>query len=435
MHENQKIWFEGPGHMHLKEESIVPVRYQTNDPTDAKVDTFYGLWADVAVYGGEPMLILICIFLHPGIFPPKSKILYNTEKALSNSGQMTFYNNSYMKSNNQVFKIITFLISILLMSVSVFPCSMFKITMYGKTMVGNNEDAWRLDSKIWFEPGKDGKYGSAYVGHNDMFPQGGMNEMGLVYAGDVKIPRYIRGNLFLQNNIPDTSLAFCLSVMDTMHECRSKIGDGTTYTSIYDLKEGIIYLYFYHDFKHVVKFNLHQELGKGDHIIRMLDIFPPNREYIRFTEYKTPFNSLFLRLIFYALIAFYIVTAIMYMSILIRNRIFSVVKTGHKWNKISVWVHLYINTFLAYYLYILLTNLPVYYFDSPYKFDNNHLLNALSYFPILLIVAIIPIICSNIRIARQAVGVKYIRSLLPINSITYIFVLALFGYWGFFKVF
>ncbi len=96
-----------------------------------------------------------------------------------------------MKSNNQVFKIITFLICILLMRVSVFPCSMFKITMYGKTMVGNNEDAWRLDSKIWFETGKDGIYGSAYVGHDDLFPQGGFNEMGLVYDGFAVYPRKI----------------------------------------------------------------------------------------------------------------------------------------------------------------------------------------------------------------------------------------------------
>ena len=432
-----------------------------------------------------------------------------------------------MKRYSQVCKITPFLICMLLIRVDVFPCSMFKITMYGKTMVGNNEDAWRLDSKIWFEPGKDGKYGSAYVGHNDLFPQGGMNETGLAYdgfavyrrklnpvygkknidnmssflkmimqncksvdevqnllnqydrsifngamllfvdltgkylvlevdtlingdsreyilanfcpsitkPGDVKIPRYIRGNLFLQNNIPDTSLAFCLSVMDTMHECRSKIGDGTTYTSIYDLKEGIIYLYFYHDFKHVIKFNLHQELRKGEHIIRMPDIFPPNQEYILFTKYKTPFNSLSIRLIFYALIAFYIVTPIMYMSILIRNRMFNAIKTGYKWNKILVWVHLYINIFLAYYLYILLTNQPAYYFDSPYKFDNNSLLNSLSYFPILLVTVIIPIIYLNIRVVRQSDATKYMRSLLSLNSITYIFALALFGYWGFFKIF
>ena len=80
MHENQKIWFEGPGYMHLKEESVVPVRYQINNPSDAKVDTFYGIWADVVVYGGEPLLILICIFLHRGIFPPGSRILIKLKK-------------------------------------------------------------------------------------------------------------------------------------------------------------------------------------------------------------------------------------------------------------------------------------------------------------------------------------------------------------------
>ena len=80
MYWNQKIWFEGPGKMHLKEESIVPIRYQTYNPKDAKVDTFYGLWADAAVYGGEPLIMLICIFLHPGILPPKSKILVTLKK-------------------------------------------------------------------------------------------------------------------------------------------------------------------------------------------------------------------------------------------------------------------------------------------------------------------------------------------------------------------
>ena len=80
MHGNQKIWFEGPGHMHLKEGSVVPIRYQTNDPADAKVDGFLGMWADVAVYGGEPLIVLICIFLHRGIFPPRSKILITLKK-------------------------------------------------------------------------------------------------------------------------------------------------------------------------------------------------------------------------------------------------------------------------------------------------------------------------------------------------------------------
>jgi len=74
IYRNQKIWFEGPGHMPLKEGAIVPVRYQINNPADARVDTFYGLWADVTVYCGEPLLMLIIIFLNRGIFPRGSRI-------------------------------------------------------------------------------------------------------------------------------------------------------------------------------------------------------------------------------------------------------------------------------------------------------------------------------------------------------------------------
>jgi hypothetical protein len=36
---------------------------------------------------------------------------------------------------------------------------MFKLTMYGKTMVGNNEDYWNPNSRIWFEHGKVGAGG------------------------------------------------------------------------------------------------------------------------------------------------------------------------------------------------------------------------------------------------------------------------------------
>ena len=64
-----------------------------------------------------------------------------------------------------------------------YACSMFKITLNGKTMVGNNEDYWNPNTRIWFEKGKSGKYGAAYVGFDNFWPQGGMNEAGLVFDG------------------------------------------------------------------------------------------------------------------------------------------------------------------------------------------------------------------------------------------------------------
>ena len=66
---------------------------------------------------------------------------------------------------------------------SVQACTFFKLTLDGYTMVGNNEDAWSIDPRIWFENGKQGEYGAVYLGQNNSTPQGGMNEAGLMFDG------------------------------------------------------------------------------------------------------------------------------------------------------------------------------------------------------------------------------------------------------------
>lgn len=60
-------------------------------------------------------------------------------------------------------------------------CSACKITANGHTWFLNNEDNWRLGSRIWFEPGDAQKHGVAYFGYGDALPQGGMNDAGLTY--------------------------------------------------------------------------------------------------------------------------------------------------------------------------------------------------------------------------------------------------------------
>jgi tetratricopeptide (TPR) repeat protein len=248
----------------------------------------------------------------------------------------------------------------------VYSCSMFKITKYGVTMVGNNEDFYNPNTRIWFEQGNQNSFGAVFVGFDDFWPQGGMNEAGLVYdifsmpylsikdtvgkkklpdnffklilktcstveevksefkqvnlagflenglllyvdktgkylivVGDsliigndqcyvqsnfnpsfiknldyVFIPFYQKGRKLL-NERQDTSLNFCASVMDTMHQDWGEMLS-TLYTSIYNLNEGLIYIYYYHDYKNVIKFNLKEELKKGDHIIKIPELFPNN---------------------------------------------------------------------------------------------------------------------------------------------------------------
>jgi hypothetical protein len=253
-------------------------------------------------------------------------------------------------------------------------------------MVGNNEDAWSIDPRIWFENGKRGEYGAVYLGQNNSTPQGGMNEAGLMFDGlrsppksfvqkpgrralrfddlarrvlrscanvheaaalirtydfsqlngaylilvdrngeylvveadtlftgndatyavtnfclstctdfdSVPSERYQRGRALLAAGA-DTSLAYCTSVVNGMHACRKKLGEGTLYSNILDPQRGLVHLYFYHDYTTLRTFNLTDELAKGDHSLDMIALFPPNAEFAKLVAYRTPFHSKALR--------------------------------------------------------------------------------------------------------------------------------------------
>jgi hypothetical protein len=50
----------------------------------------------------------------------------------------------------------------------------------------------------------------------------------------------------------------------------------TLYSNIYDLKQGIIYLYYFHDYDNVVILDLNEELAMGEHIYEISSLFPRN---------------------------------------------------------------------------------------------------------------------------------------------------------------
>ncbi|SFM79948.1 hypothetical protein SAMN05428949_0835 [Chitinophaga sp. YR627] len=410
----------------------------------------------------------------------------------------------------------------IIITLSYFPatsCSMFKITLHGKTMAGNNEDAWKINSKIWFEKGVIGQYGAAYVGHSDLFPQGGINEAGLTFDGftvyprplrsaagkkkiddktafmkmllqrcgkveevqqlayqydrsvfntgvflfvdstgkylvmeadtlivgndekyvisnfcpstikdpaEVKIGRYQRGQQFLSLH-SDTTLAFCKAVMDTMHECRNKMGDGTTYTVIYDLKARMINLYFYHDFTHTVGFSLMDELKKGNHLLNIPDLFPPNHEYLNFVHFKTPFNSSFIKLFLYVL-ELLLVLLTVFWAIYLTGLLFS--------GKINIKTHygmcllLIMNIGLGVYLFILQNNQPLFYYDAPYYVSGKTVLDLTAYLPVVLLGLIIPVGLANIRAVNRPSVTKFTRRIFTLNTVIYLISLLLFAYWG-----
>lgn len=254
-----------------------------------------------------------------------------------------------------------------LLSSAIIACTAFKLTMHGKTFVGNNEDYFNPHTRIWFEKGKNGSYGSSYVGFNDGYPQGGINEKGLafdgfsvpsreikknpnkltydtttlrkvmqnckntdevytflskydlspLYAGmllfvdqsgkylvvegdtmikgnddkyllsnfcpsktkdvnDVKIPMYQSGRKLMAGRV-DTSLVYLKTLTDTLHQSWPGNIGGTLYTTIYDLTERTIHLYFYHDYTKHVTFKLDEELKKADRlVVNIPELFPNN---------------------------------------------------------------------------------------------------------------------------------------------------------------
>lgn len=404
---------------------------------------------------------------------------------------------------------------LLLLCVQVsFACSGFKITANGKTFVGNNEDAWRINPKLWFVPGVDGKYGVVYVGANDVMSQGGINEKGLMYDGfsvmakqdkpggtdyapkellreimetcatvaevkeklkpynryfftqgmlfmvdrnggylviepdtivegndakfiltnfcpsitaekDVPQKRYWRGKAFLEHR-NNADLATSLGIMDTMSECRPHFGDGTMYTSLYDLYSGNIYLYFYHDYTHEVKLNIAEELGKGERKVLVSSLFPRNAEYEKIRAYHTPFNDNKLLGTLLISVAMLLLFALFYIVNYLRTR-----QQSGAYLKLLLAV---LNIALAYYLWLITRNESVYYFPAPYNDKHDYVLTALSYLPILLALAIIPILVLCIRSLKGATWSKRAISTLVINTVIYLVVLGLFGYWGFLVV-
>jgi hypothetical protein len=404
-------------------------------------------------------------------------------------------------------------------------CSMCKITSNGKTIVGNNEDTWRVGSRIWFEKAVNGNYGSAYVGLPNGFPQGGMNEAGLAFDGftvyprilkpvpgkaaitspakflkelmqtcstveevaafakkydrsvfnhsmllfvdklgkylvmevdtlimgsnstyilsnfcpsqtrpeDVKIGRYLKGKAFVNRYVPVADLEYTARLMDTMHECRNKIGDGTSYTTIYDLTTGVVDLYFFHDFKQKVSLNIRAELSRPDHTYEMLSLFSANDEYERFLLYKTPFNNRSIRVAMASATLFLVLSAVFWGLVFLLNLFRQ--RTVRSAMRYYYLLFVFINLVIAYFIQLLLKNEPAFYFDSPYQFGSSIWINAMAYVPLALLTGIIPLVFFLFKRMRTRTPPMFFVVLLTINVLVYTAFLAATAYWHMINIF
>lgn len=156
-------------------------------------------------------------------------------------------------------------------------------------------DLLGLNGGMLFFCDRNGEYlvveaDTLFKGNDPTFALGNFRASQCTDFNAVPSARYQRGRRMLATG-PDTSIAWCSAVLDSMHSCRQKLGNGTLYSYIADPSHGLVHLFFYHDFTHRVTFDLTTELAKGDHEVEIASLFPLNTEYAQLLGYKTPFHQ------------------------------------------------------------------------------------------------------------------------------------------------
>jgi lipid-A-disaccharide synthase-like uncharacterized protein len=242
-----------------------------------------------------------------------------------------------------------------------------------------------------------------------------------------KLDRYRNGVAFLNNGI-DTTLAFCTDLSDAMHVCRKKIGDGTLLSSVWDLRDGTVNLFFYHNYDTTVQFNLKDELKKGNHTIAIEKLFPPNPEFEQLRYFQTTKNNNWIAVYILGSAAIFLFSSVFFLVQYFRT------KKNKKYALLKLLLFP-IGLVLFYYMYVLSSNLAVFYFPAPYQSPTNALVSLASYIPLLLLVLILPLLILNYRLYKEHCWSAFAFGLFTINNLIYIGLIGLFQYWQFFDVF
>lgn len=240
----------------------------------------------------------------------------------------------------------------------------------------------------------------------------------------VKLPRYIKGVRYMNTHV-DTSVSYCTSMLDTMHVCRKHLGDGTLYSYIHDLDAGTTTVYFYHDFSHPVSFSLKDELKKGDHLIEMASLFPANKEFTSLLHYHTPLNTRGLFLSLKLFIPFFFLSGLFFfLSFVVQ----SFMQKKNKYTFFRLLAALVFTGTGICCLALTEDNSIAY-----LGFNDLTMINKLSsYMPMLLLIAIVPLVWGNIVIVRTAAWRKFALFLLSLDTAACLLCLLAFMYWGLF---
>ena len=243
-----------------------------------------------------------------------------------------------------------------------------------------------------------------------------------------KLDRFRHGEDFLKTHSINSSLEFCTALSDTMHVSRRRNGDGTLVTSIWDTKNKSVNLYFYHSYDTAVQFILTEEFAKGDHIVSIPELFPKNSDFERLISYKTPFNTIELRILLVAIAGYLAFSSFtLGTSLFIKNKPATVSFRSF----LAIFA---VNFGLIAYLFVLATNKSIFYFDAPYKHYSSDLISASSFTPFLLFLSMGPILFYSIKRLQSDQTQLWIKAILICNYFVYILLIAGFSYWGLYDI-
>lgn len=267
-------------------------------------------------------------------------------------------------------------------------CTIFSVSIGESVFFGNNEDWKNPLTYIWIEPANDENYAVVYLGFDNFYPQGGINEKGLAFDGNAlpyiqidscpdklqptkaivnniimrkcatveeaismassydwgqiysgkfagqylladstgdavvisfdsggklvytrkpkgdgyivstnfnrayhknrygsyPCKRYDLASNMLEKTEKDLTVDYLASVLDAVHEEGRKLN--TLYSNIFDLKKGIIYLYFWHQFDDVVAIDVSEWIENEPDPKRIESLFNIETVNKANTEYK-----------------------------------------------------------------------------------------------------------------------------------------------------
>lgn len=76
------VFVNGPDEIQYKMGESIPLLFPNNQPSQARIRSFTGLWLDTVLYSIFPFLLLLIIYLHPAIFPRGTTFLLGKKPLL-----------------------------------------------------------------------------------------------------------------------------------------------------------------------------------------------------------------------------------------------------------------------------------------------------------------------------------------------------------------